>query len=122
MKKTIKLTEAELVTLIQNVISEQYEEKLKDDKNSQPTKLFLDKNEKNVLGVGFVDEIFKNPDGSLNLYFNRIKFSNPSFGTNSGFRILVFKCGEEGLLSKGNQKRIYSNQINTFLNKNFCKK
>lgn len=122
MKKTIKLTEAELVTLIQNVISEQYEEKLKDDMNSQPTKLFLDKNEKNVLGVGFVDEIFKNPDGSLNLYFNRIKFSNPSFGTKSGFRILVFKCGEEGLLSKGNQKRIYSNQINTFLNKNFCKK
>ena len=62
MKKIVRLTESDLVRLVNRVISEQYDETLKKELqniggNYQPIKLFSDKTEKNLVGVTFFDEV-----------------------------------------------------------------
>jgi hypothetical protein len=124
MKKIVRLSESDLTRIVKRVISEQYDEKLKERLSKisgsfQPIKLFTDKNEKNLLGATFFDEVFRNPDGSINLYANEIKFSQ-TLGGKSGYRLFVFKCGTKGLYSKGNGKTLYNNVLETFLEKEIC--
>lgn len=126
MKKIVKLTESDLVRLVNRVISEQYDEALKKELqniggNYQPIKLFSDKTEKNLVGVTFFDEVFKNEDGSINLYPGQIKFSS-ILGSKSGYKVLLFKCGTQGLLSKGNGKILYNRELENYLKSKTCGK
>jgi hypothetical protein len=126
MKKIVRLTESDLVRLVNRVISEQYDEALKKELqniggNYQPIKLFSDKTEKNLVGVTFFDEVFKNEDGSINLYPGQIKFSS-TLGSKSGYKVLLFKCGTQGLLSKGNGKILYNRELENYLKSKTCGK
>ena len=126
MKKVIRLAESDLMRIVKRVIEEQYDEPLKEKLTNiggetEPIKLFSDKNETDLIGITFFDEVFKNPDGSLNLYPGEIKFTS-MLGTKSGYKLLVFKCGTKGLLSKGNGKIVYSKKLEYFLSKEYCKK
>jgi len=126
MKKIVRLTESDLVRLVNRVISEQYDETLKKELqniggNYQPIKLFSDKTEKNLVGVTFFDEVFKNEDGSIHLYPGEIKFSQ-TLGSKSGYKVLLFKCGTQGLLSKGNGKILYNSELENYLKSKTCGK
>lgn len=112
--------------MVNRVISEQYDETLKKELqniggNYQPIKLFSDKTEKNLVGVTFFDEVFKNEDGSIHLYPGEIKFSS-ILGSKSGYRVLLFKCGTQGLLSKGNGKILYNSKVENYLKSKTCGK
>ena len=126
MKKIVRLTESDLVRLVNRVISEQYDETLKKELqniggNYQPIKLFSDKTEKNLVGVTFFDEVFKNEDGSIHLYPGEIKFISP-LGSKSGYKVLLFKCGTQGLLSNGNGKILYNSKLENYLKSKTCGK
>jgi len=126
MKKIVRLTENDLMRIVKRVISEQYDETLKKELqniggNYQPIKLFSDKTEKNLVGITFFDEIFKNDDGTIHLYPGEIKFMSP-LGSKSGYRVLLFKCGTQGLLSKGNGKILYNKELENYLKSKTCGK
>lgn len=126
MRKVIRLTESDLVRLVNRVISEQYDETLKKELqniggNYQPIELFSDKTEKNLVGVTFFDEVFKNEDGSIHLYPGEITFST-ILGSKSGYKVLLFKCGTQGLLSKGNGKILYNSELENYLKSKTCGK
>jgi len=107
------------------LVNEQsYDETLVDELNNiggslDPIEIFTDKNEKDRIGALFVSEVFKNEDGSINIYPDKIIFSSP-LGSKSGYKLLVFKCGTEGLLSKGNNKVVYSSKVENFLKSKVC--
>lgn len=108
------------------LINEEYDETLKKELqniggNYQPIKLFSDKTEKNLVGVTFFDEVFKNEDGSINLYPGEIKFSL-TLGSKSGYKVLLFKCGTQGLLSKGNGEILYNSKLENYLKSKTCGK
>jgi len=126
MKKVVRLTENDLIRIVKKVINEQYDETLKKELtnlggNFEPIKLFSDKTEKNLVGVTFFDEIFRNEDGSINLYPGDIKFSS-TLGTKSGYKVLLFKCDTQGLLSKGNGKILYNSKLENYLKSKTCGK
>jgi hypothetical protein len=105
-------------------MNEQYDETLKEELNRiggnyQPIKLYSDKNEKELVGVTFFDEVFKNADGSVHLYPGDIKFSS-KLGSKSGYKVLLFKCGTQGLLSKGNDKILYNSNLENYLKSKIC--
>lgn len=103
-------------------INEQYDEKIVDEINKMgPIKLFSDLSEKNLIGVTFFSELFKNPDGSVNLYPKEIKFSSP-LGSKSGWKLLTYKCGVSGLKSSGNGSVVYNKQLENYLTNKFCGK
>lgn len=89
--------------------------------NYQPIELFSDKTEKNLVGVTFLDKVLKNEDGSIHLYPGKIKFST-FFGSKSGYMVLLFKCGTQGLLSKGNGKILYNSELENYLKSKTCGK
>jgi hypothetical protein len=118
------LLESKLGDLKPLVNEQSYDEKLVDEINRiggslNVISIFSDKNEKDRIGSFFVSEVFKNEDGSINIYPDEIKFSSP-LGSKSGFKLLVFKCGTEGLLSKGNNKVVYSSKVENFLKSKMC--
>ena len=103
-------------------INEQYEEKIVEEINKMgPIKLFSDSSEKNLIGQTYFSESFKNPDGSINLYPKEIKFSSP-LGSKSGWKLLTFKCGVNGLKSSGNGTVVYNKQLQNYLINKFCGK
>ena len=126
MKKIVRLTENDLMRIVKRVISEQYDETLKKELERlggsvQPIKLFSDKTEKNLVAVTYFDEVFKNDDGSIHLYPGYIKFSQ-TLGSKSGYKLLLFKCGTQGLLSKGNGEILYNNKLENYLKSKTCGK
>jgi hypothetical protein len=128
MKKVIRLTENDLIRLVKKVINEQgdYDDTLKKELmniggNYQPIQLFSDSSEKNLVGVTFFDEVFRYEDGSIGLYPGNIKFSS-MLGSKSGYKVLLFKCGTRGLLSKGNGKILYNRKLENYLNSKTCGK
>lgn len=86
-----------------------------------PLNFFSNKTEKNLVGVTFFDEVFKNEDGSIHLYPGEIKFS-PTLGSKSGYKVLLFKCGTQGLLSNGNGKILYNSELENYLKSKTCGK
>jgi hypothetical protein len=86
-----------------------------------PIRLFSDINEQSPLGITFFAEAFKNPDNSIQLYPDEIKFTSP-FGSKTGWKLLVYKCGVGGLKSSGNDKVVYNKQLEGFLKGKFCSK
>ena len=104
------------------LVKEEYDETLVEEINKiGPIKLYSDVNEKSLLGQTFFSEAFKNPDSSVQLYPEEIKFTSP-LGSKSGWKLLVFKCGVGGLKSSGNDKVVYNKQLENHLNGKFCKK
>jgi hypothetical protein len=126
MKKYI-FTESQLKKIIDNelnqkILNEQFDENIVSEINKMgPFQLFSDSNQKNLVGSTYFSEIFKNPDGTINLYPDKIVFSSPSISM-SGWKLLVFKCGVRGLKSSGNGKVVFNSQIEQFLNQKFCNK
>ena len=126
MKKVIRLAESDLMRIVKRVIEEQYDEPLKEKLiniggETEPIKLFSDKNETDLIGITFFDEVFKNEDGSIHLYPGEIKFSQ-TLGSKSGYKVLLFKCGTQGLLSKGNGKILYNSELENYLKSKTCGK
>jgi len=101
-------------------LSEQDDETMKKELkylggNYEPIKLFSDKSEKNLVGTTFFDRVVKNDDGSIHLYISSSRLG-------SGYRLLLFKCGTEGLLSKGNGKILYNSKLENYLKSKTCGK
>jgi len=104
------------------LVNEQYNEDLVEEINNMgPIKLYSDISESSLLGQTFFAEAFKNPDNTIQLYPKDIKFDSP-LGSKSGWKLLVFNCGVNGLKSSGNNKVVYNKQLENFLKGKFCSK
>jgi hypothetical protein len=88
--------------------------------SNEPIQFFSDKGEKQMIGSFFVSEASKPEDGVVNIYPGEMRFSSPSTDKNS-YRVLVFKCGADGLFSKNNNKTVYSRRIESYLKSKVCK-
>lgn len=84
------------------------------------TELFADVNGKNRIGVTYIEQIWKQPNGDVHVYPDKNLKVSEQYGNKNDYRLLVFSCGKEGFVVKSTSKRIYSKKLQDFLTSKYC--